>query len=219
MPDNKFKLLVADDHRLFVEGLKLVLKEEVHITIEGFALNGKDAIEKCINGDYNMVLMDINMPVIDGIEATREIKRHKPDIKILMISMLADYASVIKALKAGADGYIIKNADTSELIKALKQIQKGEIYLSESLSKIFTKDGYGKITAREEYIHFSENLISPREQQILKLIVEGFTDQQIAETLFLSDKTVSTHRKNMLAKLNLHNTAALVKFAFDNKLV
>ncbi len=219
MPDQKFKLLAADDHRLFIEGLKLVLKEEAHITIEAYALNGKDAIEKCIKDDFNMVLMDINMPVIDGIEATREIKRHKPGIKILMLSMLADYSSVIKALKAGADGYLIKNANTDELLFALKQIQKGEIYLSESLSKLFTKNHTGHFIPREEYIRFSENLISPREQQILKLIVEGYTDQQIADTLFLSDKTVSTHRKNMLAKLNLNNTAALVKFAMENKLV
>ena len=136
-----------------------------------------------------------------------------------MISMLADYSSVIKALKAGADGYIIKNADTEELLKALMSIQRGETYLAESLSKIFTKDLAGKITARQDYIRFSENLISPREQSVLKLIVEGYTDQQISEALFLSDKTVSTHRKNMLAKLNLPNTAALVKFALENKLV
>lgn len=219
MQEKMFKLLVADDHRLFIDGLKYILKDELHIEIAGFALNGKEAIEKCKKENYNVVLMDINMPVIDGIHATHEIKQLFPHIKIIMISMLTDLPSVTKALDAGADAYILKNAGTDDLLKAFKALRKNELYISESLSHFFTRNNANKITTKAEYVQFSESLITHREQSILKLIVEGYTDPQIAQTLFISDKTVSTHRKNMLAKLNLPNTAALVKFAVDNKLV
>ncbi len=213
------QLLVADDHRLFIEGLKLIMKDELDIDVKDYALNGKEAIEKCQKQPFDFVLMDINMPVIDGIEAMREIKRHDDRIKVLILSMLGEYSVVSKALKAGADGFLLKNADISEFKKAFEEIKAGNVYLSESLNEIFIKDKAGRYISRHDYIQFIDNLVSPREQSILKLIVEGHTNPEIAETLFISVKTVDTHRKNMLAKLNLPNTAALVKFAIDNKLV
>ena len=219
MLQQKLRLLVADDHLLFIEGLKYILKDELHIEIAGFALNGKDAIEQCKNGNYDVVLMDINMPVIDGVEATREIRSHHPEIKIIMVSMLDNLASVTKSLKAGADAYVLKNTGTADLLNAFKAVKRNEIYITPSLAHFFSDDINGKLKPKSEYIHFSESLITERERQIFKLIVEGFTDQAIAETLFISDKTVSTHRKNMLAKLQVPNTAALVKFAIRNKLV
>jgi DNA-binding NarL/FixJ family response regulator len=219
MQEKKLKLLIADDHRLFIDGLKYILKDELDIEIAGFALDGKEAIEKCKKENYDAVLMDINMPVIDGINATAQIKQNHPHIKIIIVSMLTDLPSVTKAFNAGADAYILKNAKTEDLQKAFNAIKKNEIYISESIAHFFTRDTHNKITTKAEYIHFAESIITEREQEILKQIVEGFTDQQIAATLFISDKTVSTHRKNMLAKLNLPNTAALVKFAVENKLV
>ena len=219
MQQQKLRLLVADDHLLFIEGMKYILKDELHIEIAGFALNGKDAIEKCKSGNYDVVLMDINMPIIDGVEATREIRSKHPDIKIIMVSMLDNLASVTKSLKAGADAYVLKNSGTSDLLEAFKAVRKNEVYITPSLMHFFNTDINGRLKPKAEYIRFSESVITDREQQILKLIVEGFTDQQIATTLFLSDKTVSTHRKNMLAKLHVPNTAALVKFAMENKLV
>jgi DNA-binding NarL/FixJ family response regulator len=219
MQPKKLRLLVADDHLLFIEGLKYILKDELHIEIAGHALNGKEAIEKCQKEEFDIVLMDINMPVIDGVEATREIRTHYPGVKIIMVSMLDNLASVIKSLKAGADAYVLKNTGSADLLDAFRAVRKNETYITPSLAHFFSQDGNGRLKAKAEYIRFSENIITDREQQILKLIVEGYTDQQIAETLFLSDKTVSTHRKNMLAKLQVPNTAALVKFAMENKLV
>lgn len=219
MHQQTLRLLVADDHRLFIDGIKFILRDELHIETAGFALNGKEAIEKCKKEEYDVVLMDINMPIIDGINATREIKRFKPQIKIIIISMLSDLPSVTKAIDAGADAYILKNAGTEDLLKAFKSINKNEIYISESIVHFFTRDTNNKITSKSEYIKFSENLITPREQSVLKLIVEGFTNKEIAETLFISEKTADTHRKNMLAKLSQPNTAALVKFAIENRLV
>ena len=219
MQTNKLKLLVADDHLLFIEGLKYILQDELHIEIAGHALNGREAIDKCNKEKFDLILMDINMPLIDGLEATRMIKTHNSSIKIIMISMIDNIATVTKALKAGADAYVLKNGGTNDLLDAFKAVKKNEIYLSPPLQHFFSNDDTRNPLPKADYIKFSESIITEREQQILKLIVDGYTDPQIAETLFISDKTVSTHRKNMLAKLQLPNTAALVKFAMENKLV
>lgn len=213
------KLLVADDHRLFIEGLRFVLKEELHFDIAGYAVNGKEAIEKCNKESFDVVLMDINMPVIDGIQAAQQIKALHPEIKIIMVSMLSDLPTINKALNAGANGFILKNTGSEDLLKAIKAVCKNEIYIAESLAHFFTRDTDNSLKTKKEYIQFSENIITPREQSVLKLIVEGYTNQQIADTLFISVKTADTHRKNMLAKLNLTNTASLVKFAIENKLI
>lgn len=218
MSDSKLKLLIVDDHQLFISGLKLILKDQLDLEITDYALNGKDAIEKARKEKFDIILMDINMPMIDGIEATRDIKRLNKHTKVLIVSMLTDFDTVTKVLKAGADGFLIKNADATEFVKAFHALQHDEIYLSGVLSDLFSKDKNGKIN-KKEYIQFTENIVTPREKSILKMIAEGHTNQVIADTLFLSVKTVDTHRNNMLAKLNLPNTAALVKFAFDNKLV
>lgn len=216
--DKRLKLLIADDHQLFINGLKLILKETMGIDIPDFALNGKEAIDKCRKQSFDIVVMDINMPVIDGIEATREIKLHHPETKILIVSMLSGLDTVSKAMKAGADGFLIKNADAAEFMKAFHAIQNGKIYLSDFFSDLLRTDKSGQVT-RNDYIKFSDNIITSREKSVLKMISEGFTNAEIAETLFLSVATVNTHRNNMLAKLNLPNTAALVRFAIDNKLV
>lgn len=218
MSDSKLKLLIVDDHQLFISGLKLILKDQLDLEITDYALNGKDAIEKARKEKFDIILMDINMPMIDGIEATRDIKRLNKHTKVLIVSMLTDFDTVTKVLRAGADGFLIKNADATEFVKAFHALQNNEIYLSGVLSDLFSKDKNGKIN-KKEYIQFTENIVTPREKSILKMIAEGHTNQVIADTLFLSVKTVDTHRNNMLAKLNLPNTAALVKFAFDNKLV
>ena len=194
-------------------------EREMQIEIADFALNGKDAIEKCKKENYDVVIMDINMPVISGINATREIKQFHPDIKIIILSMLSDLPSITKSFNAGADAYVLKDRGTSDLLNAFKAISKNEIYISESIAHLFTRNQNNKISTKTEYIQFSENLITTREQSVLKLIVEGFTNKQIAETLFISEKTADTHRKNLLAKLDLPNTAALVRFAMENKLV
>lgn len=216
--EKKLKLLIADDHYLFINGLMLILKEKMQFDVMEFALNGKEAVEKCLRQPFDVVLMDINMPLIDGIEATREIKRQRPDTKILIVSMLTNLDAVSNVLKAGADGFLIKNADPFEFVMAFKALQKNEIYLSEYFSALINTDSGGKIS-RKDYITFSENIITSREKSVLKLICEGFTNPEIAETLFLSVETVNTHRKKMLIKLNLPNSAALVKFAIENKLL
>ena len=218
MENKSKKVLIADDHLLFINGLRLTLQEKMQFDTIDYALNGKDAIDKCRKEHFDIVLMDINMPIIDGIEATREIKRHHSNTKILIVSMLTNLDAVINVLKAGADGFLIKNANPSEFIRAFHAIKSDEIYLSDHFSDLLHIDKSGKIT-RKDYISFSENIITPREKSVLRMICEGFTNPEIAETLFLSVETVNSHRKKMLIKLNLPNTAALVKFAIENKLL
>jgi len=211
------RLLVADDHRLFIEGLQYVLKQDLNIEVAGFALNGKEAIEQCNSKDYDVVLMDIHMPVIDGIQATTTIRQLYPDIKIIILSTASDLSTVSNALKAGAHAYVLKDAGSNELIKALHSVNKNEIYISSSIAHFFSDDS-GK-SIRNDYIQFTKNLITTREQAVLRLIADGYTNQQIADTLFISVGTADTHRKNLLAKLKVSNTAALVRFALENKLI
>jgi len=211
------RLLVADDHRLFIEGLQYVLKQDLNIEVAGFALNGKEAIEQCNSKDYDVVLMDIHMPVIDGIQATTTIRQLYPDIKIIILSTASDLSTVSNALKAGAHAYVLKDAGSNELIKALHSVNKNEIYISSSIAHFFSDDS-GK-SIRKDYIQFTKNLITTREQAVLRLIADGYTNQQIGDTLFISVGTADTHRKNLLAKLKVSNTAALVRFALENKLI
>lgn len=217
MLKQKTRLLVADDHRLFIEGLQYVLKQDLNLEVAGFALNGKEAIEKCNNRDYDVVLMDIHMPVIDGIQATATIRQLYPDIKVIILSTSSDLSSVSNALKAGANAYILKDAGSNELIKALQVVNKNEIYISSSIAHFFSDDS-GK-AIKKDYIQFTKNLITTREQAVLRLIADGYTNQQIADTLSISVGTADTHRKNLLAKLKVSNTAALVRFALENKLI
>ena len=219
MNTGKLKILLADDHQLFVSGLQLILKDYLQLDEMDCVFNGQDAIAKSKNKDYDIIIMDINMPLIDGIEATREIKKHTEHTKILIVSMASDFATVNKALKAGADGFLIKNADALEFVNAFAALRKDQVYLSLTLADFFTKDKTNKLITKKEYVQFTENIVTPREQAILKMITEGHTNQVIADALFISVKTVDTHRNNMLAKLNLPNTAALVRFALENKLV
>ena len=218
MPDKKLKLLIADDHRMFIEGLQLMLKHQLQMEIVGYALNGKDAVEMCSRSDIDAVIMDIHIPIINGVEATRIIKQLYPYIKVVIISSEDNTNTVADALKAGADAYVLKEAESNELCKAFKAVIRDEIYISESIAHFFKKNNKPALSSTE-YLQHKENFITPREQAILKLISEGYTNQQIAKTLFIAVSTADTHRKNILSKLKLPNTAALIRFAVENKLV
>ncbi len=216
---NHLRILIADDHQLFLSGLRLLLRDQLGIVHVDEALNGRQAIDMAIANRYDIVLLDINMPVIDGLTAAKEIAIHGHDAKVMIVSMLSDSHTVSETLKAGAHGFIVKNASASDFREAFSRMARNEIYLSPAVSELFSIGRNGKLIQREEYLEFTKNLVSPRERDVLKLVVEGYNNQSIAETLHLSAKTVETHRNNMLAKLNLPNVAALVRFAIENKLV
>lgn len=208
-------LLIADDHQLITDGLLKILEAEKIIGEIHIAHNGREAIDTAMLHHIDCVIMDINMPVLNGLEATKIIKKEKPFVKIIAVSMLCDAAIVNKMLKAGADAFINKDTGKSELLKAIHKVMKNENYISPEISNnlfIHLDDRNVTITKNEKHL-------TARELEIIRYIAEGLTNAEIAAKLFLSPVTVDTHRKNILAKLHLKNTASLVKYAADHKLL
>ncbi|MDQ6609266.1 MAG: response regulator transcription factor [Bacteroidota bacterium] len=208
-------LLIADDHQLFTDGISKILETEKKIGGIYTAHNGREAVDKVMTKDIDCVIMDINMPILNGLEATKLIKLQKPDVKVIVVSMLSDASIVSKMMKAGADAFINKDTGKAELIKAIDKVMHGEKYISPQISNnLFTH-----LTDRNVNKEDTEKNLTAREVEIIRYIADGLTNHEIAEKLFLSIVTVDTHRKNMLAKLHLNNTASLVKYAADHKLL
>ena len=209
-----YNLLLVDDHQLMIDGLCGILKEEKLIAKIYTANNGQEAIDRVMQHDVDCVLMDINMPGMNGLDATKIIKQQRRGIKIIVISMISDAPIVIKLLQAGADGFVLKNTGREELVKAIEKVMHNEKYVCNELNlNLYSHLGLKKSTTT------SSGTLTAREIEIIKHIADGLTNHEIAEKLFLSTSTVDTHRKNILAKLGLKNTATLIKYAVENHLV
>lgn len=210
-----YKLLLADDHQLFIDGLRSLLDLTDRYEVVGEAHTGKEVLSQLMRTAVDFVLLDVDMPDMDGIETTKHIKKLYPDVKVLAISMDGSYETVKRMLKAGADGYLPKSMGKVELEKALSSVGKGQIYVGQELASVlFHGIANRKLPATQ--------LIQPltrREKEIVALIVEGFTNEEIADRLSLSKATIDTHRKNAMSKLNCKNTAALVKLVIEKKLL
>lgn len=208
-------LLIADDHQLITDGITQIFQAEKMIGEILTAKNGKEAAEKALAEDIDCVIMDINMPELNGLEATKLIKKEKPDVKIIVVSMLCEPSIVSKMLKAGADAFINKDTGKTELLKAIEKVMNGEKYISPEISNnLFLHLNDKNVSAPSGDVHLTK-----REIEIIHYIAEGLTNNEIAAKLFLSPVTVETHRKNILAKLQLKNTALLVKYAAEHKLL
>lgn len=214
----EINVFVVDDHQIFLDGIVSLLYDEPNIKIAGTAHNGKEAIDRIKSTKVDVVLMDINMPEMDGIEATKQLKKINPDIKILMLTMHSEARFIKECLEIGAKGYVMKNISKDDLLKAIETVNQDKSYLDQDsqeklISAISNADeddrNYDELAAQ----------ITQREMEILQLIALGLTSQDIANKLFISKNTVETHRKNMLAKLNVNNTAALLKIAYKKGLV
>jgi two-component system nitrate/nitrite response regulator NarL len=215
MPDYNLPvdILIADDHRIMVDGLYGILKDEKSIANIYTSFDGRDAVNQVSNREVDCVILDINMPVLNGIEAAKMIRQQKPHVKIIMVSMLCDGSIVAKALKAGADAFIIKNTGKEELLKAIKRVMKNEKYISAELSYDLLHK-MNRPAEKENELHLTQ-----REREIIKYIADGLTAHEIADKLYISHRTVDTHRKNILQKLQLKNIAALTRFAADHDLL
>ena len=208
-------LLIADDHQLFIDGLFKILENE-KIIEEIFSVNnGKEVLDTISLQTIDCIIMDINMPVMNGLETTKQVKATNPDIKIIVVSMQCDVAIVSKMLKAGADGFINKDTGKEELLTAINKVMANEKYISPAISHNL----FSFFSEKKQISSENEKHLTTRELEIIKLIADGLTNQEIAAKLFLSTMTVDTHRKNMIAKLQLKNTASLVKYAFEHKLL
>ncbi len=204
-------LFLADDQKMFINGLQSILSEEENIKIEGVAQNGVELMNLLEKQEPDVVLLDINMPEMDGIETCKALKKKYQNIKILILSTYSNKSFVSNMVSLGADGYLLKNTGKEELILAIESVYGGEPYYSKEIKELLDVNS-----------KFSENeisFLSKREIEVLTLIGSGNTNAEIAELLFLSPYTVETHRKNMMHKLQLKNTAELVKYAVDRGLV
>jgi DNA-binding NarL/FixJ family response regulator len=209
------RIIIADDHRLFREGLVNLLSESKDIEIIAQAENGKDVLEKAKELNPNIVIMDIGMPIINGVEATRQLFKELPDIKVIALSMHSDKQYIKGMLEAGASGYLFKNCAYDELIEAIQTVNSGKKYLSEMITEIMIQDYLGK----EENNPESDAELTERESEILKLIAEGVPTSRISELLFVSVKTIGTHKQHLLDKLNLKTSTDLVKYAIRKGIV
>ena len=205
-------ILIADDHQVLTDGLKSLLVGEEQLEIKGVASNGAEALEMLKLLKVDVVLMDIDMPVMGGIEATRIIKKDFPGVKVLMLTMHDEKAIISMLLEIGADGYVLKNSTRSELLHAIREVAAGRKHLSEEVSAVLlTSTSPGKDSKLGG--------LTQREVEILQLVAEGLSNKEIGERLFISHRTVDTHRTNLMSKLSVHNVAGLVRFAIENGLV
>jgi len=209
----KTRIIIADDHQLFRNGLKMLLESVPEFEIAGEASNGEEFLQVLKNSPADVALMDINMPEMDGIEATRQGIKLDPDISIIALSMYGEEEYYYKMVDAGAKGFILKDSDISEVKEAIQTVRRGGSYFSQELLYHVIQ----KIKHRENETK-SANL-SKREKEILLKICEGLSNQEIAESLFISKRTVDKHRANLLGKTNSKNTASLILFAIKNKLI
>ncbi len=210
------KILLADDHKIVRDGIKLMLEPQAGIDVVDEAENGEEALEKLKNEVVDIVVMDINMPKMDGITATKKIKEEYTDVKVLALTMSNDDLHIRQMIQAGASGYIMKSAGRKELKDAIDAIMEGRHYFSDEATESIMMDlvkGKGKSTDPDP-IH-----ITDRELEILELIVQEHTNQEIAEKLYISSRTVDAHRRNLLQKTGARNTAGLVKYAFQHNLI
>jgi DNA-binding NarL/FixJ family response regulator len=211
-------ILLAEDHKIVRDGIKALLKDEPGISKVFEAGNGKEAIDKIAETQIDLAILDINMPVMDGIEAARYIHENHKNTKVLLLSMLDHQDYLWKSLDAKANGYVLKDSGMDELLFAIKKIAKGERYISTQLSMQLL-DKMKENAMVPEPINRSQVDLSKREFEVLQLMAEGMTNQEIADKLFTSKRTVETHRKNLIEKTQSKNTAALIKFAIANRLI
>jgi DNA-binding NarL/FixJ family response regulator len=210
----KIKIIICDDHRLIRDGIKAMLSRNENFELIGEAEIGEQLFDLLQTLVPDVILIDITMPDKNGIEVFTELKRVNQNLKFIVLTMHEEPEYVIKAVKGGASGYLLKNLEYEELEKAITTVAGGGKYFNDRISKVLLENLY----ANTEEETFSGKL-TDREQEVLAEIVNGLTTRQIAEKLFISHRTVETHRVNLMKKLNVHNIAELVKIAIDKKIV
>lgn len=215
----KIKIIIVDDHPILRDGLKIALSIDKRFEIVAEAVNGEEAIKFTESEKPDIVVMDIDMPIMNGIEASKRIKKNNKKVKILMLTMHDNENYVFDAIAAGVDGYIFKMGDMDSFIEALNTIADDKKYFDTKVSELLANNYRGK---NKKEIEDFENVTVPltkREVEILQLISKGYTTNDIADNLIISFFTVSKHRKNIMKKLKVKNSAALIKYAYENHLI
>jgi DNA-binding NarL/FixJ family response regulator len=207
------RILIADDHGIVRGGLKLLIERQADMQVVAEATDGVEAFERAIQTRPDLAVLDVSMPRLTGLQAARQIKAHLPDCQVLMLSMHDDQRYVFDALKAGASGYVLKREVDNALLDAIRAVHRGEAFLTNAVERSLIRDWMNDGSAGPE------EPLSPREQEVLKLIAEAFTNREIAETLHLAEKTVESHRANILRKLGMRDRVELVRYAVRRGLI
>lgn len=207
------KILIADDHAVVRKGLKQILAETSDIIATDEAINGQEVLEKIRKNDYDIVMLDISMPGRNGLDILKQVKNEKPEMSVLILSMHPEEQYAVRALKAGASGYLTKDSAPDELILAIRKISQGRKYITSSLAERLAF--YLEVDS-EKPLH---EALSDREYEVMRMIASGKTVREIAEELFLSIKTISTYRSRILEKMGMKNNTELVHYALKNRLL
>ncbi len=214
---NKIRVLVADDHTIVREGVRILLEAQPDIEVVGEAADGQEALERVRELLPDIVLIDIAMPNLNGLEATRAIKRDYPSIQTIALTMYESDEYFFQILNAGASGYILKKAASADLLTAIRAVYAGEVFLYPSVARRLVADYLSRVKSGEEKSSYDG--LTAREREVLKLIAEGHTNQVIADKLVISPSTVQTHRTRIMQRLNLHNRAELIQYAMRKGLL
>ena len=207
---DKIRVLIADDHTIVRSGVRLLLQGEPDIEVVGEALDGDEAVALAESLRPDMVLMDIAMPGTSGLDATRRIKARFPEMRVLVLTMHRSDEYFFEMLKAGASGYVLKGAEISELISAVRTVAQGEVFLYPTMAKQLLQDYLSRVKEPESS---GPPALTPREKEILHLLAEGYSNKEIAERLVLSPSTIHSHRTNLMRKLNLSSRYELIQYA------
>lgn len=215
----KIKILIADDHSIIRSGLRMLFRSNAEFSVIAEAENGEEALEKIALHKPDIVILDISMPKINGIEATRVIRERHPSTKVLILTIYESEEYVNQMVLAGASGYVLKDAGKKELFAAVRAIAAGERFFSPGISKLMIDEFIRQAQSKHHRKPDSKPVLTSRETEILSYIARGLTNSQIAKKLFLSIRTIDTHRNNLMQKLNIHDTAGLVRYAIESGLL
>jgi DNA-binding NarL/FixJ family response regulator len=217
MCQNRIQVLVVDDHQIIIDGLKSILQDEETVQFAGGANTMQEALDFIGQHPVDVVVMDISMPGHSGIEITQIIKEQHPDIKILALTMHDEIDIIADMIDAGASGYLLKKANMNEVLDAIQTVARGERYLGNKVQDIMM-DEFSQRRSTRQQLEYESQLLTPREKEILQLMLREFTNEKIAEKLFISIRTVETHRRNIFTKTNTKNVVGLIKYAMKQGL-
>lgn len=213
----RLKLLIADDHGVVRKGLRLLLEQYAELEVVGEAANGRDAVRLAAELSPDIAIVDVAMPLLNGIEAAEQIRKTNPQVGVIILTMHADESYILRALNAGVKGYLLKESAEEDLLRAVKAVSQGKPFFSPAITETLLED-YMRVL-KQDGLSDTFDLLTAREKEVLQLLAEGKTNKEVASILDVSLYTVESHRTNFMQKLNLHNTAEIVLYAVRKNLV
>jgi two-component system, NarL family, response regulator NreC len=211
------RVVIADDHSVVRQGLRAWLERSGYIQVVGEAADGREAVALVDELKPDVVMMDIAMPMLNGIDATAQVMRRHPDTKVIILSMHADESYILRALGAGAKGYLLKESTETDVLPAVKSVTEGKPYVTPSIARVLLEDYIRML--KQNNLQDSYDLLTEREREVLQLLAQGKSNKEVAQVLDLSPHTIESHRTNLMQKLNLHNTAEIVLYAVRKGIV